>query len=409
VPKAEEFIVRYLGNKTKLLGVIEEFARQQGARGETFFDCFAGTASVGVHFKKRGYKVTGCDLMRSSYALQVAQLEVSKAPSFRGLLQQPEHRRALRRKALRQRVEAYPSGTPLSLARACALLDLVVEPEAGIMFRNYAPGGSHGRRYFRDEHAQRLDGWLLALRSWLRDGVLAEEEFYLLLSAVLGAADRVANIAGVYAAYLKNWQSNTRGELRLRPPLIIPGPKGRAFLGDSNELVGEHPCDILYIDPPYNSRQYAAYYHVREIMSEFHVIDDLDEYESRLYGKTGLRPYDDLKSHYCVRRKREGRSVAEQALRDLLSRARARHIIISYSEEGIISREGIAAALAEYSGVENYDYAQNHMRVGYKRFRSDADGHNGRSYRILDGRNQNEVNEWLFYGRAPALEAQKRA
>lgn len=391
--------MRYLGNKTKLLPEIEAFATAKGARGEVFLDAFAGTSAVGAAFKERGYIVHGCDLLTSSFVSQVALLEVNRAPRFRGLLGMKSYRRGLNSRTFEAELEALPRGTPRELGRAVTLLDSLVEPEEGLIFRHYAPSGEHGRKYYRDEHARALDGKLNRLREWWREGRLSRGEFHLLLYAVLDAADRVANIAGVYAAYLKNWQSNTRGSLALRPPEIIHGPRGFAHQGDINELIAELECDILYLDPPYNTRQYAAYYHVREVMAELHEVDDLDAYEASLYGKTGMRPYDDLKSDYCVRRKKDGRPACEQAFLELIERSRARHIIVSYNEEGIISRETICEALAKVSGRAEFD-PRDHRAVGYKRFRSDANGRNGRRYQVLDGKGADRVDEWLFYAKS---------
>lgn len=402
--------MRYLGNKTKLLSDIQAFAKKRGATGSTFFDCFAGTGVVGAHFKRLGYQVYSCDLLRSSYASQVALIEISEAPTFKGLFAQKEFKRGLTFKSFKDAVkERVQAGAHPRVARAVTILQRFVEPEEGLIFRNYAPSGVHGRRYFRDDHATKIDGCLLRLRHWFRDGVLNKHEFYLLLKAVLEGSDRVANIAGVYAAYLKKWQSNTKGALFFPTPEIIPGPPGRAFCGDVNELVEQIYCDVLYADPPYNTRQYAAYYHVREVMAELHRVDEIESYEKKLYGKTGLRPYDDLKSQYCMRRKEDGQQRCEKAFQQLIEKAKAEHIIISYNEEGIISKEAIGQSLARFSGVKNFDARRNYRRLRYRRFRSDSNGHNGRTYKVLEGQDADCVDEWLFYGRAKTAKIKKKS
>ena len=402
--------MRYLGNKTKLLADIEAFAKKQGVSGSTFFDCFAGTGVVGAHFKRLGYKVYSCDLLRSSYVSQVALIEVSEAPAFRGLFGRKEFQRGFTFNSFKGAVaERVKAGGHPRMAKAVTVLDRFIEPEKGLIFRNYAPSGLHGRRYFRDDHACKIDGVLLRLRAWYHDGVLDKHEFYVLLKSVLEASDRVANIAGVYAAYLKKWQSNTKGSLNFPTPELVPGPVGKAFCGDVNELVEQIYCDVLYADPPYNTRQYAAYYHIREVMAELHKIDDLEAYEKKLYGKTGLRPYDDLKSQYCMRRREDGEQRCEKVFRDLIAKAKAEHIVISYNEEGILSKEAIGQALARFSGVEKFDARKNLRRLRYRRFRSDSNGHNGRKYKILEGQAADCVDEWLFYSRAKSEKNKKKS
>ena len=75
--------------------------------------------------------------------------------------------------------------------------------------------------------------------------------------------------------------------------------------------------------------------------------------------------------------------------------------MVSYSEEGILSREVIGAALAEAAGVARFDFAQDFREVSHRRFRSDKAKGKHRSYRVLAGRRRDEVAEWLFYVHKP--------
>ncbi len=165
------------------------------------------------------------------------------------------------------------------------------------------------------------------------------------------------------------------------------------------KLVRRLPVDVLYLDPPYNQRQYAKNYHVLEVLAELHTIDDLPAYEQEIYGKTGLRTFEDRRSDYCRRSaRRRGPSPCALAFADLVKNARAEHIVVSYSEEGILSREEIGRALADAAGQQRYDFARDHEEVSHKRFRSDRQ-RKGRNYRVLEGRDRDEVAEWLFYVR----------
>jgi adenine-specific DNA-methyltransferase len=225
------------------------------------------------------------------------------------------------------------------------------------------------------------------LAGWRRAGEISDRVLCLLLTAVVDAADRVANISGTYGAFLKSWQQNTRRPIELRLPEVPWGaPAGRANRRDANELVGEVPCDVLYIDPPYNEREYAANYHVLEAIAERPFRDDLAALEAEIYGKSGLRPYE--RSAYCDPRR------CETAFRDLVARARARHVIVSYNEEGILTREAIETALREGLGTKDVVFRP----IVRKRFRSDAD-RAGRHYKVLDGRGKDEIAEWLIDAR----------
>ncbi|MAG93721.1 MAG: hypothetical protein CMJ48_08240 [Planctomycetaceae bacterium] len=412
--------MRLLGNKTRLLGDIEALLQDKGVCDGTFIDIFCGTAKVGRHFKSRGFRVLANDWLASCHAKAVAEVEVSRYPSYRALRE--KHRRELTSTGFQKSWQqgAFPfaagEGTSVTVSNAAMdraakpLSDVIhflgtrVEPEEGLIFRSFCPGGSHDRRYFTDENGKRIDGILRFLREGHRQELLSRHELYLLVSALLDAADRVANITGTYGAYLKHFQSSARRPLELVLPTVVRSPsRHRAYRGDSNELVASLKGDVLYIDPPYNTRQYAANYHILEILAEYHEIEDLDAYEKRLYGKTGLRPYEHRKSAYCVApgRGRGGRD-ALTAMTDLILSSRARCVVVSYNEEGLLSRDQLGGILALFGGVPSYDFRKNMRQVLYQRFRSDSDrpkGHpsGARNYKVIEGKKRNQISEWLLF------------
>ena len=416
--------MRLIGNKTKLLGEIEGLLLDRGIEGGTLIDIFAGTSSVGKHFKRLGYKVLSNDILPSCYAQAVASVEVSRLPSCRKFTSR--HRAVLKSEkfvaGMHVQGDILASATAaadprraarsLPLARAVHYLNTCVEPAEGLVYRNYCPGGGADRRYFTDDNGRRIDGILGFLREGYREELFTRGEFYLLLSALIDAADRVANISGTYGAYLKNWQASAKKPLRLGLPEVIGSPqRNRAYSEDANSLVGRLKGDVLYVDPPYNQRQYAANYHVLDILAEYHLYDDPGEFEASLYGKTGLRPYSHLKSAYCVRKGRRRAKSANgagvvgdvfSAMLDLVLSTRAANVVISYNEEGLLTRDEIGVILARFTGSRAYDFDSGFREISYKRFRSDRDrresaGAAGRSYKVLDGRQKDELSEWLFF------------
>jgi adenine-specific DNA-methyltransferase len=291
------------------------------------------------------------------------------------------------------------------LREAIHLLDRFVPPRDGLVLRNYCPGGLHGRRYFQDDHGRKIDGVLEFLREAHLSGLLDARELHLLLAALIDAADRVANISGTYGAFLKSWQHNTRGEMRIETPEVIESKlRNEAHQADANAIIRKITGDVLYIDPPYNHRQYAANYHILEILAEHHRIPDLAGYEAALYGKTGLRPYEDLKSDYSIRpggrTARAGNVLT--ALSDLILSSRARCVVVSYNLEGLLSREEIGAILARFSGTRSFNYDADLVEIDHPRFRSDADrppvaGRGGRTYRVIAGKERDRIGELLFF------------
>jgi adenine-specific DNA-methyltransferase len=435
--------MRLIGNKTRLLGHIEDLLRQRGFARGTLIDIFSGTSSVGRHFKTLGYRVIANDHLSSSYTQAVAGVEVSRFPPYSRLLR--AHRPVVESAEFRRSLPGLPSpelsftapspllsavGPPegsregtavgrrsrqrrsdpsLPLRQAVHLLDRFLRPREGLIFRNYCPGGPAGRMYFRDEHGRKIDGCLEFLREAHAGGLLSHGELHLLLAALIDSADRVANISGTYGAYLKKWQVNTNGEMRLETPQVVESPhRNVAHQEDSNELIRTVSGDVLYVDPPYNHRQYAANYHVLDIIAEHHRVRDLEAYESFLYGKTGLRPYGELKSRYCVRP--GARAAAERnvltAMNDLILSSRVGCVVVSYSEEGLLSREEIGSILARFAGVRSFNFREDLLEIDFQRFRSDSNraplnGRGGRSYRTLEGREPGRTEELLFFAARP--------
>jgi len=364
--------MRYIGNKTKLLGFIDRTMDELGIRSGVFCELFAGTASVARHMKERGFRVISADLMHYSYVLQRAYVMVDEYPRFTGLSREvglvPSSGEEDRRRSLQKTVQ---------------FLNNLEDGRGGFIYRSYCPGGSGGRRlYFTDDNGRRIDVIRQQLACWQSEGRLTEDEYYLLLAALIEAADAVANISGVYCAFLKSFHPNARHGLKLKPPRVITGRSGGhgALLGDANELIEKIRCDILYLDPPYNVRQYAYNYHILETIA-----DGWSREEPRIYGKTGMRPYKHQRSRYCCRRK------GERALTDLIAKARTHtgctHLLMSYNDEGVIPRTSIERILKE--GGLPATYRTFHRR--YRRFRSDSDGPH-RRYRRSD-----RVTEWIHY------------
>ena len=340
--------MRYLGNKTKLLGEIDAFMRKLDVQGRVFLDVFSGTTSVARHFRKQGWRVHSNDISAASYVCQRTYVSLAKEPKL-------------------------PEG---GLERAVDLLNHAPR-RWGLFTRQFSESGPAERLYFSTLNGTKIDGAWVMLVNWFRDGEVDEDGFYVLLCALLEAADRVANISGTYGAFLKKLHPNAEKALEIRTPKDLDwySIAGRAHQRDANELVRELEVDVLYLDPPYNSRQYVKYYHLPEILAELHRQPDLFSYEEGLYGKTGLRGFEDRLSDYCKKKR------VKRVFTDLCAAAQTQWIIVSYSEEGILNYPDIIQALEARGRVQ-------FKRIEHKRFRSDSEANRDVGSASVD--------EWLF-------------
>jgi adenine-specific DNA methylase len=356
--------VRYIGNKSKLIPFIRMAMRELRIEGQSACDPFAGTAAVACFLKHHGYAVTMGDIMSFSFALQWAYVVVDRMPRFARLAD-----------------SIQLADNPLA-----ATLDYLnrIQPRHEFIHEHFCPEGhaasEHDRRYFTPENAARIDATRRQINDWRTQARLTDDEYYILLTALIEAADRVANTTGIYAAYVKSWQPNALKTLHLRPPRLVTGTglDCRANQRDANAVVAQlPPFDLLYLDPPYNTRQYAGYYHIPEIIAE-----GWFDGAPKLRGKTGL-PEDQAKRSDWSRRKR-----CEAAFEELINAADCRHILMSYNSEGIIAEECIERVLRERGGIDTY----RKLQQPYKRYRSDRDSLS-RRYK------GDRVTEHLYYVR----------
>jgi len=240
-----------------------------------------------------------------------------------------------------------------SLEMVIAYLNLLPGIE-GFIYRHYSPGGTantkYRRMYFSDANAKKIDHIRTTILRWWQEHLIEGDEYYVLLTSLLEAIPSVSNISGTYGAFLKSWDPRALKPLQLEVPEIIESDlRHEAYQEDANRLIGRIECDILYLDPPYNTRQYATNYHILETVARWD--------NPRIYGKTGLRPYKQQKSAYCIR------TQAILALSDLVCRAKCKHILMSYNSEGIMPHEEIAQVLGKRGPLDLFSRP-------YRRFKS---------------------------------------
>ncbi|HVS60795.1 MAG TPA: DNA adenine methylase [Gemmatimonadaceae bacterium] len=328
--------MRYIGNKTRLLPFILRTLRRSGINVGSAHDAFAGTASVSRALKENGWRVHASDLLMSSYVFQRAYVVAESAG---------------------KEVE--------ELANELAALP----PREGFITRHFSPAtddGKVGRMYFTPENAGRIDAAREELESWRGAGKIGEDNYYILLAAIIEGADRVANTAGVYASYMKRWQPNAKRAFGIVPEKPIKGAQpAEAHLMDATDAakrIGE--VDLVYIDPPYNSRQYVAYYHIPEILARGWM-----DSAPAIRGKVGLLAGSEGRSQWS-----HGRRV-RKLFSALLGATGARQALVSFNSEGHLPPDALHSLLASAS----LDGKVSHFTQSYRRYRADSE-REGRHY-----------------------------
>lgn len=332
--------MRFIGNKENLIFFIESVIQEMDVKGRIFFDIFSGTTKVAQHFKKKGYHIISNDNLYFSYILQKTYIENNTTPKFLYLTQW-----------LKQK-KTYDNHIT-EIENVINFLNNV-KGIKDYAFENYAPSGKYQRMYFSDENAQKIDGILQTILWWKQNNLISEMEETILKTALVEAIPFVSNISGTYGAYLKSWDKRAFKSLTLKvPQFILSTNQHYCFQEDANELIRNIEADILYLDPPYNTRQYISNYHILETIAKN------DKME--LKGKTGLR-----KDDYLYKSKFSQRNVCVEALEDLILNAKANYILMSYNSEGIIPEAEIERIFRKKG--RNY----TKFEESYRRFKSNS-------------------------------------
>ena len=311
--------MNYIGSKLKLC---QDFLPStiKGVCGEdlstmTFCDIFAGTGIVGRTFKTSVKQVIANDIEYYSYVLNKNYIE--------------NHLELSRKENLVKELNSIP------------LID------NGFIYKNYCLGGNGERQYFSDENGKKIDTMRTKIEEWKSEEKISSNEYYFLLASLLECADKVANTASVYGAYLKKLKKSAQKELVLESAEYeLNCNEHKVFNKDANVLIKEIQGDILYLDPPYNA---GANYHLLNTIAEY------KPFEPK--GKTGLRDY--TKSKYC------SAVTVKEEFEELVKNAQFKYIFLSYNNEGLMSVEDVKTIMAKYG---RYDLAQTE----YQRFKADS-------------------------------------
>ena len=329
--------MRYIGNKENIIEKIHHILNNNDVSGNSFFDFFSGTANVAKYFKRSGYKVYSSDIMYMSFCLQMAYIENNSIPTFETLL---------------KHIVNTPQSTLFD-----SPLDIVlnylnnIKPTKGFIYNNYTPGGTAQldipRMYFSDDNGMLIDAIRQQIEAWKRTKLVNENEYYILLACLIESVSFYANISGVYAAFQKKWDPRALKRLTIRPIEFINNNKNNiVYHADSISIANEIDVDILYLDPPYNERQYLPNYHILETIAKYD--------NPNIKGITGMREYNVEKSVFCNSKK------ALEALDYIAQNAKYKFLILSYNSEGIMNRTDIINTLSKYGEVrfEEFQYAR---------------------------------------------------
>tara|TARA_R100000655_G_scaffold92526_1_gene133672 strand:- start:1316 stop:2347 length:1032 start_codon:yes stop_codon:yes gene_type:complete len=338
--------MRYIGSKNNLLNTIDLFIRKniESTEAMSMFDAFSGTGSVGSYFKD-SFQIYSNDNLYFSYLIQKILIEMNDYPSFYGLKK-------------------------IGINNPFNFLNNSNEKLSGHVFNSYSDGGISERRYLSAENGQKIDYILFQINEWLDQKVISLVEKDYILGSLVYHIPSFSNIGGTYSTFLKHWDKRALKKFEFHGlPITNNSKSNQSFCNDINEVINQIDADILYLDPPYNQRQYAPNYHMLESIAQ----EDFSE----LRGKTGLRNYSNQKSDFCVK------SKVGDALEKVLVNSKSKHIILSYSSDGLLKYEEIETIFNKVVLEDTFNF----QKIPYRKFKR------------IKGLDKETLYEYLFYGR----------
>lgn len=308
---------RYIGSKYHLLPFINNVVKNYTYNVKSVGDLFAGTGVVSNMFANQGKCVIVNDILRSNYIIY---------HTFFG----------------------NESVSISKIQKAISNFNQIHNVKSNYLEKEL------GNRYFTQSNASLID----QARQWLEDHKKSfnQREFDIILTSILYATDRVANTVGIYDSYRKKMTATKK--VRFLMPKFRSTTNSTLYNDDANYLVRHIKADLMYVDTPYNSRQYSTGYHVLENITDWN--------KPKLYGKSRKsKNLKKLRSKYNL-------VVAPKAFDDLIQHINAKYILVSFNNtpkgngrgDSRISQKEILSSLKKRGSVKIFQQSYKQFNAG---------------------------------------------
>jgi adenine-specific DNA-methyltransferase len=305
---------RYIGSKARIVSEIVHRLGPPPRGSGRLVDLFCGTGAVAEAAAKSGWPVHINDHLHCAVIMAAARMLGEGNVGFASI------------GGYEQAIEALNE----------------LSGERGFICEEYSPESrfqlGFERRYFTSENASRIDAIRRRIRLWKAERAITDCEERLLLADLISAANRVANIAGTYGCFLSKWQKQAMAPVLLRPRHLSRGSTHVTLSVQEASVVRTNPEDVVYLDPPYTKRQYAAYYHLLETIA----LGDEPDVE----GVAGIRPWRAKASEFCYRAR------ALPAFSELIGALEAERMLISYSDNAHIPIETLTRRISSFGSAK---------------------------------------------------------
>lgn len=315
---------RYIGSKYKLIEWIFSVINKECEKVNSFVDIFAGTGVVAAVAARHFKEVVLNDFLYSNYAIYQA---------FFGNGEWDKNK-----------------------------IDNIIKDYNNIDSDNLED--NYFSRYFGGKYFSHKSSKIIGfIRENIEENknILTAKEYYILIASLLYSIDKIANTVGHYDAYFK--KDHIEDGFFMKPIDPVSVKNAAIFREDANLLAKKIKSDIVYVDPPYNSRQYSRFYHVLETLTKWD--------KPKLFG-TALKPGPENMSDYC-------RVQAKNKLSELVNDIKSKYIIVSYnntydsksnSSKNKITLQEIRNILNQKGKTKVFEKDYRHFNAGNTEFKN---------------------------------------
>jgi adenine-specific DNA-methyltransferase len=306
--------LNYIGSKKTLINNIIKICKDNinNIYNYSFADLFAGTGTVSYNMNNICKYIISNDLEYYSYVINYALLKSIYSDKLQKIINHMNN------------------------------LELI---DNGLIFLNY----SKNRMFFTHNNAKKAD----AIRKYLDDIYIKNEinkkEFMFLLASIIISIDKIANTSSVYGAFLKQYKNSALKDLIIKPIHKNKTNKNNIIYNMKMEdLIENQKFDIVYLDPPYNHRQYSGNYSPLNYIAQYKDIE--------LTGKTGLiKDYN--KSIFCKK------TNIKETFKDMINKIKCKYILLSYNNEGLMNFNDLKDLLLQKGDIKLYKIEYNKFKA----------------------------------------------
>jgi adenine-specific DNA-methyltransferase len=344
-------LIPYIGNKRKLLGLVHEAFESVGQSRGIFVDFFAGSGVVSRLAKLLGYRVVANDWEPYADAINRCYIACNQPPAYEALGGYEQAVGLLNR---------LPPRTDWVTEHLCPRNDEHYDTE-------------RDRLFYMRKNGMRIDAIRHQIAAWKDAGRINDLEEACLLAPLVYQACYRSNTSGVFKGFHNGWGGQTKTalyriatDLKLDVPAFLDnGQRNRVCREDAQTLaerLSRRPVEVAYLDPPYNQHPYGSNYHVLNSV----VLWDKPPLERQITrgSKAAIRTDWRTERRSAYNYKKE----AGRAYRQLLATINARHILTSYSTDGMIPLEDLLRSNVERGHVSVVMQGYKRYRVSSQRF-----------------------------------------